>query len=465
MQEAGNQIQNTVIRLAQTSFDDILLASIFHYPDIATTIVQNTPGDIFSDQNKRFLFQAIKDFVAENHRAPTIEEFKVFLEDWLARHNRSRELPVFIRLLSSLLNISPPGKDWLLNHLSKLIKLQQFRTLFTQAPALIERRDVEEIQRRFFEIVYRNPFTADGFENLLAKEPTIEDLIEQHEFNFPTRIYALDDHIQGVMRKELWVIMAGLNVGKSWACLHFAVSALLNQRSVLFLTLEMSKQKVQKRFYQMMAGLVRPEDPDELLRTISVYDPFEDTYIDIDVPTFSNLEELNASLQTLRLIAGSAKFVLREHPSLSLTPEGILAEVDQFIAHYGHPPDLLVVDGLGDIRVPKTRGYEDFGYAVRLLRSIASKNDLSVIVTHQANRAGLSAQTLTAEHTGRDIQIMQVADVGITLSQTPEEYRQQVMRLRVERARGARKWLTFKLFQDFRIGQFCIASVEEEETQ
>lgn len=465
MQQERLNTATVLARLAQTDFSDLVLAALLKYPDLALSVLPHISHDFFVDRPKALIFRTLKDFVSRYGRTPSEEELKLALENSLPPAVREREWSAILRTLSNLLSLTPPGRDWLLANLDKAIKLQRFRNLFTQLPALLEQQDLETLQQQVLDIVYNSPFSLDGFSNLLDQPVSLADFDLQLEFNFPTRIYALDDYIQGCFRKELWVLMAPLNVGKSWACVHFAISALTSQKDVLFLTLEMSRDKVKQRFYQSIAGVVRPEEPEQLYRELNLYDPFEDTSVPVQVPTFQNLDEINASLNAFKAIAGHSKFVIRYHPSLSLSADAVIGEIEQFIARFGKPPDLLVVDSVCDLKVPRRQGNPDLGYAVRLLRAAAAKYDLTVLVTHQANRAALSAQVVTSEHTGTDISVMQVADVGLTLSQTKEEYRQGIMRLRVERARGARKWMTFKLFQNFSIGQFCIASIEEEAEQ
>jgi hypothetical protein len=139
-----------------------------------------------------------------------------------------------------------------------------------------------------------------------------------------------------------------------------------------------------------------------------------------------------------------------------------------FDATFGKPPDVIVVDGLLDIKNhagsdsrQKQSGLSDIA---KELRRLASEYNAGVITTHQGNRDSLTADIVGVEHTGEALAIMQIADTAITLNQTKAEEQMGMLRVFIARARNQKKWQMIRIWQNIPIGQFCQASELVEAT-
>jgi len=429
-----------------------LFKALFTYPDIGQQ-APRIPQEVFHSPQVQQLFRLFCRYVQDFQEVPSITEFRAFLETQSEWRNIQE---IATKILQTLSNLNPPAHDWIITEFDRLIKQQLYTGLIAEYHSYIARGRLRDFEQQMLKIAYGTPFQLQSFDNVFSAEQPSFLQQADIEFNFPTRIYALDDDIKGFFRKELVVILAFLNVGKSWFCVHTAQSALLEQKKVLWLTLEMSRSKVLRRLFQAFTGLV--DDPTgEQLVEMEFSTPDGNSYINL-IPTLSHAEQVQRDYEIIKQLIGSAVLVVREFPSLSITAEAIRGEILRFQGLYQTPPDLLIVDALTDVKAPRDRDRANYGQVARILRAYAQEFDMTVLATHQANRAALRADLIDASHTGEDIRIMQVADTGISLNQSRLERRQNQMRLYLMRARNAKKDEIYRIYQNFATGQFCLHS-------
>jgi len=429
----------------------VLFRALFEYDELAFT-APSLPDNLFSSSVIVYLYIKFKKFIKEYQVRPTISEFQAWLE---GQPDYERYATLATIALQNLQSMPAPARDWVISEFEGLVKQQLYSRLVADFHRFVKQKRLREFERELTRVAYMSLFSYNSFEHVFdSDEPDfLQD--EETEYNFPTRIFALDADLRGFFRKELVVVMAALNVGKSWFCVHTAQSALLEQKRVLWLTLEMSRQRVLKRLFQSLTGLVDTTTDDEY-EQVSFTDG--DSNVLEFIPTLKHTDEVRRRYKLIKQLTRGSVLVVREFPSKSVRVENIRAELLRFQATHGAPPDVLIVDSISDMRTPIVSNRPDYGHVCRLLRAYAQDFSLSVIATHQANRAGLRTPLIGAEHTGEDIRVAQAADTGISLNQSREEYKRGVMRLFVFRARNARKNLLYRIKNDFRVGQFCLHS-------
>lgn len=124
-----------------------------------------------------------------------------------------------------------------------------------------------------------------------------------------------------------------------------------------------------------------------------------------------------------------------------------VAEIAELVHHMRRedkPVDYLVVDywellqATGNHKDPRF-GFKQIGED---LRRLGNEFNLPVITGWQANRAGERVHSLTEEHIGEDYSIKKTSDIVITLNQSPEEFRNNRMRLGIMKQREDTKKYT-----------------------
>jgi hypothetical protein len=107
------------------------------------------------------------------------------------------------------------------------------------------------------------------------------------------------------------------------------------------------------------------------------------------------------------------------------------------MARDGKHVDYLVVDYWELLAPTGKHTAERFGFKQigEDLRRLGNRHQFPVVTGWQANRAGERVHSLTEEHIGEDYSVKKTSDIMITLNQSPEEARNNKLRLGILKQR------------------------------
>lgn len=242
----------------------------------------------------------------------------------------------------------------------------------------------------------------------------------------------------GLSGGELGVIMAPPNRGKSQALANIAFNATthlvasdnIDGRAyrVVFYTLEMATRKILKRLDRRAVGC-------NARQLTAVPDEF-----------VAKLKRQHAMLR-----APSGDILIKQFPTRTMSLDDIRSHLDAIETSFSYVPDLIVVDygdimratrRLGETRHEQASCFED-------LRTLAGERDVPVWTATQTNRAGVSKRVIRMEDIAESYEKTNVADVIITLCQTPEEEADGRMRLFFAKLRDGQARRTVTASFDF----------------
>ena len=241
----------------------------------------------------------------------------------------------------------------------------------------------------------------------------IRNVERRNEAKYRTVFKTLNKELDGgLSAKELAMVVAPPGVGKSLYLVNQGVQALMEERKVLYISLEMSEDKIAQRFDSVISqigqGYLEHKQGD-LLKRLSI---FKKNFVD------SNL-------------------VTKEYPTGLAKVSDIRALLSQLRNFEAFEPDLIIVDYLGLV-APIDRSLEGrFAYLARAreLRHIASSFGVALWSAHQTNRPTYKAARITKEDSSEAIGVTETADVIITLNQTGPEETIGVQRWIIDKAR------------------------------
>lgn len=446
-------------QLIDQKLEDRFFKALLSHERLIRLVKDRMKGEYFSTQIKAKLFATIDQFVREYGTLPTFDALTLELEEKWDTHSAK----MVFRLLTRLERIPVPEWGWIIGRVDKWIKTIEFRKALYEASILIDDKKLQTAQDRVLKVIRASGIEASKNFNILQTniDGIADYVMEEDLFCSPTRIYALDAVIRGLYRQELSIIMAPLNVGKTWAVIHLAVAALISGLSVLYISLEMGRTKVIQRIFQNIAGVVAPDNLVEIEREVELWTESFQNRESTQVRSLLDVSKIARHLGYLKKYGGT--LAVEAHPSGTMTVGDIEREILVFDAVFDKPPDLVLIDGLTDLNLKGSKESSDgrrlgLADATRELRRMGIQHNASVVATHQSNRPGMTAEIVEAVHTGEALAILQIADLGISLNQNRAEYALGKMRAFVMRARGKKKWVMIEMFQSLDIGQFCLAS-------
>jgi replicative DNA helicase len=264
------------------------------------------------------------------------------------------------------------------------------------------------------------------FSDVVDRFKRLYEISEEDRDTFMTMIPTLNNATEGgLQRKEIGMVVAPPGVGKSLYLANQCVQSLMENRKVLYITLEMSEDRVAQRI-DSIASLV----PQRKMKN--------------DAATLLRVKERLTQFKTK---FSGGELVIKELPSGSTSVHGIRALLSILRNHEKFEPDLILIDyigllNLGDRSMAK---YEAMEQIVADLRGIAQENNCVIWTATQTNRQGRNVRLITDSELGDSYGQVRPVDLAVSLNQTREEYENGKMRLYAMKVRNGRAFFTVPL--------------------
>lgn len=222
----------------------------------------------------------------------------------------------------------------------------------------------------------------------------------------------------GLSRKEMAIVIAPPGVGKSLWLANQAVISMTEGKKVLYITLEMSEDKVATRIDSIISGL-----PIKTLRE----------------PTnqFSLYERLNK----FKALYPGSELVIKEFPTGQVNVNYLRALLQQLRNRDNITPDVLIVDYLELLRPCRSLDVEHLAQQriAEELRGLGMEYKMLVWSATQTNRLGRKATIITDAELADSYGKIRVVDWAISLNQTQREYDEGTMRGYIMKARDSKQ--------------------------
>jgi ABC-type dipeptide/oligopeptide/nickel transport system ATPase component len=275
-------------------------------------------------------------------------------------------------------------------------------------------------------------------------------------------IKALDDIGFFLAPKEQTLYIGPKGSGKTFACVQVGTSAILQNKRVVHLSLEMDEPPVIARYYQRaFAAALRP-------------DKFVKSYLDFDrlermtgwrsrtvAPNWSFADPGAQKLLRKKLRPWGARFgnlVVKHFPSGSLTIGLLEGYLDYLEIEEGFTPHVLIVDYPDLMKLDAKNLRIDTGRTFVELRGVADRRNLALFTPTQGGRNTIGARFTESKDVTEDISKVFTADQTMTYQQTKAEYEIGLARLSIEHARALRGGSMIVVTQSYSTGQYVLQS-------
>lgn len=241
---------------------------------------------------------------------------------------------------------------------------------------------------------------------------------------------------KGFGRQELSLFMGPAKIGKSWALLHSAISAVISSHNVLYVTLENSREVTADRFDAYLSNVLM----DQLKGNADLV-----------------AERINAHHQQGKM--GQLK--IRSYPTGTFRPKD-LRRVLKHYAQKGTQFDEIVIDYL-DIMAPDFRYKEMRDNSKNIyesVRGIAEEENVAIVSATQTNREGFGASVADSTHVAEDINKIRTADLVISINRNEEERSKKQARLYMAAGRNQEDGLTIFINQDLSRAKFITSVMQ-----
>lgn len=414
---------------------------------------------MFENQFYKDIVRESFNFFKEFKEAPN-EHIADLFETHLIRGSSDKESKVYQQILQSLYrNKDNVNRDYVLSQLNKFIRQQTLKDGITTAHQLVKDGKLDEAEVKMAKAINSQVKIFDPGLWLTDLSRSMKFLTAPIQ-PYPLGIPPLDAIGFGPAPGQLLVILAPANKGKSQFCVHIAKMCATQRLKVLYISLEMSEEKISQRFFQSFFSVTKRQS--EIICTRFEQDEANRlSGFRIESFTRPSLQDegIEAILaKKMQHFEGRLKVFIKRFPTNALTIKGLEAYLDSMERFHNYVPDVLIVDYADLLAVDAANLRVSTGHTYKELRRIAVERNIAVVSPSQSNRLGEDAKVLSLKYLAEDYSKAATADDIIAFCQTSVELRLGLARLFIAKARDEEREQTVLISQAYKMAQFCMDS-------
>jgi len=387
--------------------------------------LKSTGPGFFSNNDLDHIAKLSKKFYTDFGESPSREQMKALIKD------DPNEIPDSIVSSVYDININEYDQDWLKRTGESWVKWKHFDKQLVRTIEYVKTQDVspenveDVVTRAIGMISTEGSLNFDTDIGLDFFKP--EDHVQRTSKKIETGWTFIDNVSGGGYDTKSLIVYAGeQNIGKSIWLANDAANFVRMGHNVVFITAEMSAQKVLKRIGSNLLSIPMPQ-----------YD--EKT---------GNRDFMKRRLEKIsRGLLPPGKLFVKEMPTSQGTVLDIEAYLKDLEEAQDHKVNVLVVDYiniLANYRNPNTENtYMKIKQIAEDLRALAVKRDMLVISATQINRGAWDATEVRMENIAESAGLAHTADVMYALIQDSmmhanREYWLKVLKIRDGQGKGTR---------------------------
>jgi len=248
----------------------------------------------------------------------------------------------------------------------------------------------------------------------------IEKIKEKHDPRISTGYNNLDAIMGGGFENKcIYVYSGNYGIGKSIWLQNIALRQMLNNKNVIYYTLELSDKAVVKRLVSMYTKITQND-------------------------FLEKIKDIEKQFKTLMMITESNLWI-KEYPTGFATINHIASHLEELKTVKDFNPDIIFVDYCNIMNTTKKvsldNSYIRTKFMYEELRALAQELNLPVITAAQINRGGMdekkggTKQLVTGANISDSLGIGMTADGHFIINQTMEEKESSTMRLFIDKNR------------------------------
>ena len=386
------------------------LRNLIHNEEYSRKVLPFIKEDYFSDRLERLLFKEIYKFITKFNALPTKEALSIEIND--SKDISEDEYKKVTDIIATL-NPEKINLEWLVETTEKFCKDRAIHNAILSGIQIIDGKDKKHtpeylpdllsdaLSVSFDQKVGHDYLleTKERFDFYKKKEERLE--LDLDYFNKITR--------GGIPSKTLNICLAGTGVGKTMFMTHLASSILLQNKNVLYITLEMAEERIAERI-------------DSNLLNVGM----------------SDLEELPYQMYETKINKLQSKttgqLIIKEYPTASAHTGHFKNLMSELALKKSFKPDILFVDYLNicaSARFKPGANVNSYTYIKAIaeeLRGLAVEYDIPIFSATQTTRGGFISSDVGLEDTSESFGLPATADFMFALISSEElEEKNQIM--------------------------------------
>ena len=396
----SDNLQQTILRNVLTNETYMRKVLPFIQPDYFTGIHQK-------------LFKEVASFVAKYNKLPTEESFRIEV-DQSDRFANANDYTEASSIIPDIFKIEPIDEKWLDNTTEKWCQDQAVHKAVLEAITVIDGKHKTLSKNALPDLLQKA--LAVSFDTNIGHD-YIESFSERFDF-----YHAQEERIEfdieklnlitkgGLPNKTLNIALAGTGVGKSLFMCHVAGSVLAQGKNVLYITMEMSEERIAERI--------------------------DANLLDVPLDQIANLSFDMFSNKIAKLKkTTNGKLIVKEYPTGSAHSNHFRALLNELKLKKKFVPDMIFIDYLNICASSRMKAmggsinsYTYIKAIAEELRGLAVEFDVPIVSATQTTRSGYGSSDPGLEDTSESFGLPATADLMFALVSNEElESQGQIM--------------------------------------
>ena len=388
----------------EANLQKLILQSFIHDEGFCRKAMPHVKPEYFEDGQK-IVYDLIIHFILKYNKLPTSSALSIELQNSTkgSLGNDRNQAMEIIR------DIEIPEKvdiDWLLHQTEKWCQERSVFLGVMESIAIIDgkRKDVApgmipSILQKALSVTFDTNVGHDYIDNALDRY----EYYHKKEARIPFDIDMFNSITRGgIPKKTLNIIMAGVNVGKSLVLCHLASSYLSQGKNVLYITLEMSEERIAERI------------------DANLFDVTLDQIESLPKDVFeSKVKKIAAKTH--------GKLIIKEYPTAAAHSGHFRALLNELKLKKNFIPDIIFIDYIGICASARVKGLSgavntnSFVKAIsEELRGLAIEFNVPIWTATQVNRSGFCSSDPEMTDIADSFALTGTADFMISLIETEQ---------------------------------------------
>jgi len=386
----------------QQSIEEIIISNLCYNEEYLRKVIPFLKPEYFSSSSDRIVFDKISAHTQTYNAAPSKQALLIAVSD---DKSITEKEYTDIQAIVDGLEQQDADSQWLLDETEKFCKDKALYNAVMESIGILDGRNKDLSKDAMPSIL--SEALGVGFDNNVGHD-YIENANER--FDFYHRLeeklpFDLDMFNKitggGLSNKTLNVALAGTGVGKSLFMCHMAAGNIAAGKNALYITLEMSEERIAERIDANLMNLPIGQLKD-LSKTM-----FDD-----------RISKLNEKIQ--------GRLIVKEYPTASAHAGHFKALLNELKLKRNFRPDIIFIDYLNICSSSRFRaGSSANSYTIiksiaEELRGLAVEFDVPIVTATQTTRGGYNNSDVELTDTSESFGLPATADLMIALISTEE---------------------------------------------
>ena len=385
--------------------EQTILKTLIYNEDYLRKVLPFLKSDYFSDSVEKVLYHEITSFTETYNNPPSVEAISIAIKE-----RRNLTADEVERCESYLQEIEANSKteaeiQWLVDKTEKFCQEKAIYNAVLGSISILDGKDKNHDKGQIPKIL--SDALAISFDNSVGHD-YLQDSDDRYEFyhrkeeRIPFDLEFFNKITKGGLpTKTLNIALAGTGVGKSLFMCHVAAGCMVQGKNVLYITLEMSEEKIAERI-------------DANLLNVTIDDL-------MDLPKDMYDKKVNRVREKT-----TGKLIIKEYPTASASTIHFRTLLNELNLKRSFVPDIIFVDYLNiccSSRIKAGANINSYTYVKAIaeeLRGLAVEYNVPIVSATQTTRSGFTSSDPGLEDTSESFGLPATADLMFALISSEE---------------------------------------------